>query len=253
MKKVFPIILIVLLSISCKSYIVNSYFKLMGVYDTKVKLEKLYFQEKEIIFLKMHHIGKQEFYDDVKAKIDSLKNENYYFFVEGITSQQLTGKKSLTKEDSIVFKDLAYKLRKVTGQPSITKNGDLDKLSEYQNKGIKFKEKLVNQPTYNILGLTSKNSKITDITVEDILKRYEKKYGEIVLNPCDFQTPFYEKTNCTEKVDKQTYQTFIIDERNNIVIDNILKENNNKIAIIFGEGHFIGIKDGLQKSGKENK
>jgi hypothetical protein len=253
MKKVFPIILIVLLSISCKSHIVNSYFKLMGVYDTKVKLEKLYFQEKEIIFLKMHHIGKQEFYDDVKAKIDSLKNENYYFFVEGITSQQLIGKKNLTKEDSIVFKDLAYRLRKITGQPLVSKNGDMDRLSEYESRGIKFKEKLVNQPTYINLGLSLNNSKITDITIEDILKRYEKKYGEIVLKPCDFQTPFYEKTVCKDKVNNKIYQEFILDERNNVVIDNILKENNNKIAIIFGEGHFIGIKDGLQKIGKENK
>ena len=111
MKKILISLTIIILT-SCKSYIANYYFKSVGVYDNEIKLEKLSNNEKEIVLFGMHHIGKKEFYNDVKTKVDSLIKKDYLFYIEGISSN-FSGKTNLTKEDSIVLIDLAYKLRKI--------------------------------------------------------------------------------------------------------------------------------------------
>jgi hypothetical protein len=248
MKKIFFTFCILLLLTSCKSYFANQYFKNVGVYDNKIKLEKISFQDKEIVFFGMHHIGKQEFYADVKVKVDSLLNEEYFFYTEGITSQ-FTGKEKLTSQDSIVLIDLAYRFRKISGKPLISKNIDSDYLTYFRENGIKIEEKIIMQPSYNELGLSNKNSINSDLKIEEILNLYEAKNGKIVLTDCDYSTPFFEKSICKENVDKKNYDIFIIDERNNSVISHILNDKRKKIAIIYGKNHFIGIKEELLKNG----
>lgn len=234
--------------ISCKTYIANQYFKRVGIYDDKIKLEKISNQNKEIILFGMHHIGKEEFYNDIKKKTDSLLKEGYTFYIEGISSQ-FANKTSLTKEDSTVLIDLSYKFRKILGKPIVTKNMDSDYINLFKEKGIKIKENLIKQPTYLEFGLSQKNAIITDLTVEKIIEIYENKYGKIKLNPCDFETKFYEESKCPSKPDKKIFDKILVTERNNYVISNILKDEKSKIAIIYGKNHFIGIKDSLQKLG----
>lgn len=194
----------------------------------------------------MHHIGKQEFYADVKVKVDSLIKEDYLFYTEGVTSQ-FTGKEKLTIQDSIILIDLAYRFRKISGTPLVSKKFNSDYLTYFREKVIKLEEKIIMQPSYNELGLSNKNAINTDLKVEEILNLYEVRNGKIVLDDCDYSTSFYEESKCKEKVNKKKYDSFIIDERNNSVINHILNDKRKKIAIIYGKNHFVGIKDSLQK------
>lgn len=247
MKKIF-IPLSILLLTSCKSYIANYYFKSVGVYDNKIKLEKLSNNEKEIVLFGMHHIGKKEFYNDVKTKVDSLIKKDYLFYLEGISSN-FSGKTNLTKEDSIVLIDLAYKFRKILGKPLLYKNMESDFIELFKSKGIKIKENLIKQPSYAEFGLSQKTAINSDLSAEEILKIYENKYGKIIMEPCDYQTKFYEESTCAIKSQKKIYDEVILQIRNNSIITHVLNEKKSKIAIIYGKNHFIGIKDSLQKLG----
>lgn len=222
--------------------------KSVGIYDDEIKLEKMSKDNGEIVLFGMHHIGKEEFYNDVKAKVDSLIKENYFFYIEGVNSQ-FTGKTNLTKEDSLVLIDLAYKFRKINGKPLISKKLNTDYLTYFKENGIKIKENLVKQPSYLELGLTEINSKNTDLSLEKILKNYENKYGRVVLESCDYDTKFHEESTCSKKPDKKIYDQIMMQDRNNNVISHVLIEKKPKIAIIYGKAHFVGIKDSLQKLG----
>ena len=248
MKKYILFISILVLITSCKSYFVNSYFKSIGVYDNKIILEKLVSNDKEIVCIGMHHLGKKEFYDDVKTKIDSLKKEEYFFYLEGIGSD-FSNKSSINKTDSLGLIELAYKLRKINGNFPISKGFKIDYSEFFKQKGIKLREVLMNQPSYVEFGLSTINSKNTDLKIEELLKIYEAKKGKIILDSCDYKTPYFEKSICKSKSDKKTYDKIIFDERNNSIISHILSDKKRKIAIIYGKIHFIGIKDSLQKIG----
>lgn len=239
---------LILLLTGCKSYIINNYFKSVGVYDAKIKLEKLSLNDKEIVLFSMHHIGKNEFYEDVKSKIDSLKKLDYFFYLEGVGSN-FSKKTSINKTDSLKLVELAYKLRKIDRSLPLSKNGKTDYIEALKQKGIKLRDVLVNQPNYLEFGLSAINSKNTDLKVEELLEMYENKYGKIILEPCDFETPYYEKSICKNKLNKNRFTPFLVDERNNSILRHIANENKNKIAIIYGKEHFIGVKDSLQKLG----
>jgi hypothetical protein len=242
------IILSILLLTSCKSYLANYYFKSVGIYENKIKLEKISNNDKEIVLFGMHHIGKEEFYNDVKSKVDSLLKNDYYFFVEGVNSQ-FTGKTNISNADSAILIDLAYKFRKISGHPYISKKLNSDYITFFKEKGIKLKENLIQQPKYSEFGLSEKDSKNTDLTMEILLNNYEKKYGKVILESCDYNTKFYEVSSCTTKSDGKIYDEMMMQDRNNSVISNILNEKKSKIAIIYGKGHYIGIKDSLIKLG----
>jgi len=247
MKKILVSLTFLFLT-SCKSFVANYYLKSVGVFDEKLKLEKLTTSNKEIVFFGMHHIGKEEFYNDVKTKIDSLIKKEFFFYLEGINSE-FTGKTNLSPKDSLVLIDMALKFRKISGVPLISKKLNSDYLTLFKENGIKIKENLVKQPKYFELGLTEKESKNTDLSLEQILENYEKKYGKVILESCDFDTKFHEETTCKTEPDKKLYDEMMMSDRNNSVITHILKEKKSKIAIIYGKAHFIGIKDSLQKLG----
>lgn len=141
-KSILFVTILILLFTSCKSYLINNYFKSIGVYDDKIRLEKLTVGDKEIVLFGMHHIGKNEFYEDVKSKIDSLKKQDYLFYTEGIKSN-FVGKNKLSKQDSIVIIDIAYKFRKISGKPLISKDLETDHLKILRDKGIKVDYDLI--------------------------------------------------------------------------------------------------------------
>ena len=79
MKK--PLILFTLFILtSCGQFMTNRALKKSGVFDTKSGLKVIENNQKKIIFIPMHHIGKKEFYDDVANKVDSLQNLNFSVF-----------------------------------------------------------------------------------------------------------------------------------------------------------------------------
>jgi len=237
MKKLLFFTVLILIN-GCSSYIVNKSFKQMGVYDDYAKVDKLSNNNKAVVFIPMHHIGTKSFYNDVTKKVDSLENLGFYFYTEKVTQ---------TKNDSIAF----LKLRKLTGVPFTNKRTDYLALfdSMYDGK-IKYKKELIDQPSYKYFGVDSLKSKNVDVTISEIIHYYETKHGEIKLEKCDYETAMNTKSVCKGKsINKKNVDDVILTFRNKHVIDELQKDKQTKIAIIYGAGHFIGIKEELLKLG----
>ncbi len=233
MKNALILSLFILLT-SCKSYVFNLALDAKGIYDDKIELNLITNNSKELIILPMHHIGTELFYDDVKSKIDSLKSEGYYFYYELI--------KSSTANDTIL-----RKYRKFSGLP-FSKNGYLGSIDSLVRTkfDLKLKKELINQPSYTSLGIDSTISKNVDARLEDMIAYYETNYELINLEDCDFETSVFEKSTCKKlKVDREVKNDVIVNFRNQIILKTIDDEMKNKIAIIYGEGHVKGLRQGL--------
>lgn len=238
MKKVFVFILVVLTSSGCKNYLVNSYFRSLGAYDDKINLDRLGKGENDVVFIPMHHLGTALFYDDVKDKVDSLKKAGFYFYTEKLT---------VDIRDTVTIR----KVIKLTGIPFSKDNSGYKDFFDSMYAGkVKFEKQLINQPKYPALGLDSSNSRTVDVTYKELISYYEKLYGELKLEPCDFDKSFYEKSSCNDNpLDKKVRREVFLNFRNTNVVNSLLKEDRKKVAIIYGADHFKGIKEELLKQG----
>jgi hypothetical protein len=233
---------VILIFCSCRSYILNKGLSYYGVYDDKVTLEGMHHPDQTLIFIPMHHIGTKPFYDDLKFKVDSLKGQGYFFFTEGV----FTANTSDTN-----FR----KFRKFMGTPLALNGYKMIMDSLMSNTNFKFKQEIIDQPTTEALGLKEEESRQVDTSLDQMIKLYENEYGEILLEPCDFETPLDKKSNCKKlKIDKGSWRNIVLDHRNQIIVEELLKNhhNYNKVAIIYGANHFEGIREALLTHGYQN-
>ena len=237
MKKILYIILLFTMT-SCATLLLNTALQKVGIYDDKIELQRYSRSEKELVFFPIQHIGTSDFYNDVKLKIDSLQNIGYYFYFEKI--------KPNVDSDDVLYR----KFRKITGL-SKCKEGYLENLDSVFGKKIKFKKELINQPEYEFLGLNSINSKNVDCDFAYLINYYESKYGQIILEDCDFETSIYDKTICPDdkKLNKEQSNDVLVESRNKIILEELDNEKRNKIAIIYGKGHLEGLSKGLLERG----
>lgn len=236
MKKTILLISIIILLVSCKSAKFNFGLTQMGFYIDTINVTTLTKNQNEVVFIPMKHFGTELFYKNVKDKIDSLKRIGYYFYYEKIT---------FSLNDTITL----MKYKKFQGMPISKDNGKYMHLIDSLYK-IKLKKKLIDQPSYKDLGIEFVNGRNVDVTLKEIIDFYENKYGVLKLEPCDYQTSIYEKSSCKHKtIDEKIKDDAMLTFRNKHVIDELLKEKQTKIAIIYGANHFIGIKEDLLKIG----
>ncbi|WP_338375698.1 hypothetical protein [uncultured Flavobacterium sp.] len=235
MKYFFSFILFFSL-LSCKSSLVNYALEKKGIYDDKITINKFNRDNSEVCFFEMAHVGTDLFYKDLKLKIDSLEKSGFYFYYELI--------KKSNSSDSINRKFI--KLTKIPFQ----KDGYMGSLdSIFKKEKIKLKKNLISQPEYSLLGLSNENSANVDLSLAEIINYYEKKYQLIILEPCDFEVSVYESPKCPLDLTKDIRDDVILNSRNEEVLRQISIEKRKKIAIIFGKGHYEGIKEGLLKIG----
>lgn len=239
MKKNILIYPFLFLFTSCSNFIINSALQQVGAFDKRVLIEKLSKNDKEVVFIPMIHLSNTEFYEDVNRKIDSLKKENFFFYYEVMKTD---------KKDTLTL----YKYKKIMSMP-IPKN-DLGYKSVFdsvfKNKKIKIKMELMPQPSYESWGLNIANSKNVDVSLLELVSNYESIFGEIKLEPCDFETTLHQKSVCKDdKVKDKDLDKIIVDMRNKIVTKELSTETRKKIAIIYGKGHLDGIRKELLKMG----
>lgn len=224
--------------VGCKNLLLNTALESQGVYDESILLYELQKKDKKIVFFPIRHIGTELFYKDITGKIDSLRSQGYYFYLE-----QVLGDK---EKDTIV-----RKFKKISGLP-YTKEGYTENLDSILGKKFKARKEITNQPSYLDLGLDSTFSKRVDVDFEYIIDYYENNYKEIVLEPCDFETTLYELTVCDDKdfkMSNEIREDVIVNSRNQVLINEILTDTLTKIAVIYGKNHYKGIKEGLLKEG----
>lgn len=242
MKKRFSIfVLLILISCNIKKYSFNK-LKEIGVFETNVTVKKIAHEGKQIAFIETRHIGKKDYYDQMKIKIDSLKNDNYYFFLEGVQNKS---------NDTIQL----LKYRKIFG--NIYTNNSEEIIDTINNKiySIVPYDKewgLISQPRYGKFGLDSLNSKIVDVDVAELVNLYEDKFQKIELDFCDYSTPLKDKYDCKRKIERKNWNEFstdyIVAFRDEKVAFTTKESKKTKICIIYGQNHYEGIKSNLENS-----
>jgi hypothetical protein len=210
--------------------------KRAGIFETKSELKIIENEKQKIIFIGMHHVGREEFYNDVANKIDSLQKLNYTVFYEGVTNDKET--------DSLITVRNFMKLRKLMGILPIE---HLDTTKNKINGKIKYrgKYKLVNQLNYSRLKVDSLTSINADISINELITEFEKNNGKIKLDSCDLKIKLTDRNYKCKKVKKNIFKEFkmeyIGDYREKSLAKIITKSNKNKVLVIYGDAHFWGL------------
>lgn len=183
---------------------------------------------KDIVFLPMHHLGKKEFYDDVQSKVTEYKGKGYRVYYEQISTK--------LDVDSLQNDIIKRKVRKIKGS-------NLN--YEEQAKGS-FLEKYVKQPKYPDLGITDSDLR-ADINYLQFINYWEQVNGKIVLNNDDLNTPLDKNYEKDKFYSTSQYNAVVIDYRNSYLVDLIKNNKDNKILILYGEGHRADLEKKLKQ------
>ena len=222
--------------LGCKNTLYNIGLNKLGVYDETLSLEKIESIKKEVVFFPMIHIGTEPFYKNISLKIDSLKMLGFVFYLENV-------------EVDINSDSLLRKYKKISGI-AFNQNGYTDNIDSLFKNKFKPKKKIISQPSYNTLGIDSTFGRVVDRTLKDLITYYEINNGEIILEDCDFQTSIFEKSICNDpKISQDITNDYRIDYRNKKVVQEILSDTSNKVAVIYGKKHIKGITDLLIENG----
>lgn len=217
-------LIFLLLSITPALFISQTQDKLekAGYYENNVQTRKISSASKEIVFIPMKHFGTEEFYADVMKSIDSLKNKGFYFLYEKV---------EVDTSDTTA----ALKYKKIVGAP-LSRNSSYIEL--LKNNNISFKKPLIDQPSYEQMGLSNTNSSVADATAKELVLYFEQKYGAIDLNDCEKKSSLFEADNCNgKKIKAKQKDEVLINYRNAVVINKLLKNSGSKVAIIYGAAH----------------
>lgn len=233
-KKITLLGIILTSLVSCSSAAFNIAFEEIGMFDEKIKLEKISNSEKEVVFFPMTHLSTKAFYTDVQNKIDSLKSKGYFFLYEKVERDKrnlLQMKKSLKM-----------------GLPIGQKYSQIIEKNFIKKYNIQLKKEVIDQPMPKEMGFNNTNSINADITLENFIQLYEQEHGEVKLNKCEQEASSLDEMRKCKKnylKIKNKQMRLIIDKRNQIVISEVVKNLHSKIAIIYGKNHWNGIKKNL--------
>jgi hypothetical protein len=214
-----------------------------GVLENSARVYKLSNGKKIVAFIPMHHIGKQEFYNDVAKKVDSFRKQNYEILYESLGIEK--GTDSLTRDLS------KRKIRKILGfLPTGYYNTETKTImGKYKYRG---KHELVNQPKYKYLNIDSSIAIKADVPLNILISEYEKHHGEITLSNCDYATDLKTKEYTCEKFEKtrrnKYYQSYVHDYRNKVLAQFVLNSKKDNITIVYGENHFEPLLIELKKT-----
>jgi hypothetical protein len=225
-KKILLSTIFLSLLISCKTV-----GTLIEIQKKKATVNSYSLGDKEIKFIPMHHLGKEDFYVDVMQKVLKLKSEGYIVFYEFV--------KPNANADSATNDLNRRKMRRIRGFEGTYK--------EVFSK-IGLFNKCIQQPSYEILG-TDDNDVRADVTWEQFITEWEKVNGAVLLDSVDINTPFNGTYKMRKNYTRAQSDKVILDYRNKYLANMIKEKTNKKILVIYGKGH----RKGLFKLLSENK
>lgn len=237
MKKVFLSFIalcFILSATSCGRMIFNI------IHPNKMKAYEYYNEDTEasIVAFSMVHIHEPEYYKNIKDSVLSLKAKGYKVYYEGVTLNDNT--------DSLTVDTLVRKFRKVLGFQMFSEKGYLDPDNKSIPKYFK-KKKFVMQRLENV-GIDTITDIHADMSLNQLFTTYEKEYGEIELENCDFETPFIEEYDCETTGSSFDFLQSIRDDHLAEMIEN---SEHKKIIIMYGAAHHKFLYPSLIKQGYE--
>lgn len=223
---------------SCSSSNLSYALKVHGVYEDRVMVEAYTNLNKTVAYIPMKHIGPKEFYQNVTKKIDSLQAKGFIVFLEGTPVDSILPK---AQQDTVKLK-----MRWITGI-ALNKKGYLDTVNGTL-MGIPFKNKkgIINQPRYRNLGIDTIKDRLVDVKMNLLVDEYENKYGKIILEDCDYNTSIEQDLYKCRTINQDKKEYILLHYRNKKLAEAIMKEQHNKIAIVYGAAHQMGMFEELK-------
>lgn len=232
--KVVISLIVILTLIACKAP------SLTVRYSKEISLKNIDFGQKEVFFIPMSHIGEDSYYSDISKQIDSMKSQGFKVYYESIANP--------IDLDS-TSNDLSFrKLRKINGWSIFNRYNS--ETGVFQN-GVQLKnEHSLKLQRNKELGIDEFDRKV-DIPNYRLISLFEHKYGEIELSKCDYRTNLNSSEYKCKKMQKELTEKFsnefILNLRNENLINEIETSNDQKILVVYGAGHFKGLKELIEK------
>lgn len=180
---------------------------------------------KKIRFVGMTDLGQPQFYDNSKKIIEEAKNNGYVIFYENISIENMS--------DSSL-----RKLRKMLGYiPSLE-----IKQKQYKafiNKGYVLRDDRL------LFGLNSDSSFIGDISGDELIAEYERKFGRIKLTNKDISLPLTTSLPLIMLLPKANKVT--IDFRNQKIAKLLAESKYEKIVALYDFKQLNGLANELHK------
>lgn len=195
------------------------------IYQTKVSYTDYMNKTKQIRFVKMHHIGKPEFYTNVVKTISLAKKEGYVLYYEWVDFDKATDveKRKLRKLFGFIPSPEGYRML-------IEQLGDTS---------------LIVQDNKLFLNLENNKDFVVDLTPQEILDKYETKYGPLVLTEEDKHTPLTEFIEV--KLPQKQIDDVLLHFRNEHLAKTIQESNYPKTVVLYGKAHEIGLYNLLKR------
>jgi nucleoside diphosphate kinase len=191
---------------------------------------------KTVVFIPVWHIGKESYYKSVKTQIDSLRKENFVVFYESVDY--------LPNTDKATKDTLDLKMRRILGY-HITSYKDND--NDSQPNYLKNNNYIAQSAENTGLKIGDINA---DMSINELIQAYEKKYGTILLNDCDYQTDLLDKYNC-ESIQAHYEYALLHTFRNRNLVNQITNTKAPKIVVLYGKQHWDEISKRLENKGFE--
>ncbi|HZI54143.1 MAG TPA: hypothetical protein VFD56_10585 [Chitinophagaceae bacterium] len=202
-----------------------------AMYSVNAKTVGFRNDEKTVQFIPMHHIGKAEFYENVRVLVKAFKEKGYIVYYESSKADNF--------EDSSLQDLYERKFRKMMGFYL-----DSTGYSRYFEKSP-FKN-MVDQPQYSSLGVTGQDTRV-DVPKNKLVDVYEEKFGRISLDTIDYKTPFNAPYPAKSRLPKDRAQSIIIDHRNQNLATYIHYSPDLHIVVLYGAIHVNGTFSELRK------
>jgi hypothetical protein len=205
----------------------------------QVRAKPLLYENKQLLFVPISHIGKKIFYERLRDSVKCWKKDGFVIYYEQIIKKKLA-------DSSKIMDTIVLKYRKMAGGLLATRNYYGDALSDIN----KIFGGLAVQPVYDSLGIDSMDFN-ADITLDAVIKEYERLYGEVILEDFDYNTP--KDSVYRHEPLKNDMDAVIIDFRNRNLLKQLLESQNSKIVIIYGVRHIIDVRKELKKMEKAER
>lgn len=183
---------------------------------------------RRVIYLGMVHIGKPQYYEEIKNYLDSLRGEGYVFLYEGVGIPDSMGL------DSAQVDLLRRKMRKMIGV-------HLSNYTNEENKSLPkgYNKKKYDDQDYSYLGVFADSSYCihADLLTPELIRRYEESKGEIRLTDYDWEIPLLAKYKPRKSRPKTTYgqrDYFLTVLRDKKVIETVAESEHDRMVIILG-------------------
>lgn len=182
------------------------------LFEESVLVSKMKYKSKDIIYISVHHVGVEEYFDNIAKIISDYKKSGYVLFYEYINFIDI----ELEEQK---------KIRKMFGvYPS--KEG-----YEYI---VPDDHKLTVQNNKEFLGIENNKDYNIDFTAERLISEYEKEFGEIMFNEEDTKPiPLPIKSKLTES----NVSEIVVNLRTKYLANRIKNSIHDKIIVLYGTRH----------------